>query len=81
MVAECDRVDPSRAAVGEARRDPDSVRCVLAVHDADVDLALGAEGRKARFEGTAAGSANDVGDEEDAQGAGEVYGTPREAEG
>ena len=69
MVPERDHVGAgSQQPVREARRDPDPVGGVLAVHDADVDLEIVTQRRQQRFERTSARSAHDVGDEEDAQG-------------
>ena len=71
MVSERDRVDPhSEDLIGEPRCDADAVRRVLAVHHARVDLELGAQPGEALLERLPAGSADDVGDEEDAQGGG-----------
>ena len=70
MVAERDRVDSHpEELIGEPRRDADAVRGVLAVHDAGVDLEVGAHGLQALVERPPPGGANDVGDEEDPQGA------------
>ena len=54
--------------LGEAWRDPDPVRGVLAVRDTDVDVELVAQVGEARLEGPPPGSSDDVSDEEDAQG-------------
>ncbi len=69
MVAERDRVRAGgEQPVGQARRDPDPVRDVLAVDDADVDPELLAETGQEAFDRVAAGPADDVADEEDAHG-------------
>ena len=71
MVAERDRVDAeAQELIGQSRRDPDPVRGVLAVHDAGVDVELAAQRAEAGLERPPPGSADDVCDEEDAQGAG-----------
>jgi hypothetical protein len=70
VVPERDRVDPAREqAVGEPRRDPDPVGDVLAVRDADVDLELRAQRRQTLLERLPAGGSDDIGDEQNAQGA------------
>ena len=81
MVAERDRVDSHpEELIGEPRRDADAVRGVLAVHDAGVDLEVGAHGLQALVERPPPGGADDVGDEEDPQ-EGRGYGTPSVADG
>ena len=71
VVAERDRVGAhAEELIGEARRDPDAVRGVLAVHDARVDLELAPYRLQALLERPPARGPHDVGDEEDAQGAG-----------
>jgi hypothetical protein len=70
VVPERDRVDSGREQpVGEARRDADSIGDVLPVRDADVDLEVGAQRRQALLERLPAGGPDDVGDEQNAQGA------------
>jgi hypothetical protein len=70
VVAQRDRVDSGREEpVGEARRDPDPVGDVLPVRDADVDLEIGAQRRQTLLERLPAGGPDDVGDEQNAQGA------------
>ncbi len=79
MVAERDRICARRQQLfGQTRRDPDSVRGVLAVHDARVDLELRAERLQALRQSSPPGSPHDVGDEENAQGAGD-FATGRRA--
>jgi len=69
VVPERDCIRPcGQEAVREARRDADPVGGVLAVHDADVDLEVGAQRRQKRLHRAAARSTHHVGDEEDAQG-------------
>jgi hypothetical protein len=53
--------------VGELGRDPDAVRRVLAVYDAEVDVELLTQPRQALLDRAQAGAAVDVGDEEDFQ--------------
>jgi hypothetical protein len=68
VVAERDRVrSRTDEPVGEARRDPDAVRGVLAVDDAHVDLELVSQPGKPCLERPATGCADDVRDEQDAQ--------------
>jgi hypothetical protein len=70
VVPESDRVDSGREeAVRQPRRDPDSVGDVLPVRDADVDLELRAQRRQALLERLPAGGSDDIGDEQNAQGA------------
>jgi hypothetical protein len=70
VVPERDRVDSGREqAVGESRRDPDPVGDVLRVRDADVDLEVRAQRRQTLLERLPAGGPDDVGDEQNAQGA------------
>jgi hypothetical protein len=70
VVAEGDRVDSGREqAVGQAGRDPDPVRDVLPVRDADVDPEVCAQRRQALLERLPAGGSDDIGDEQNAQGA------------
>ena len=67
VVAERDRVGArGEELLGELRGQADAVRGVLAVHDADVDLELLAQVAQAGLDGPAAGSAEDVAQEEDA---------------
>ena len=68
VVSESDRVCPGgEHLVREARRDPDPVGSVLPVHDAHVDLQVGAQ--RAGEPGARSGQdPDDVSDEEDAQG-------------
>jgi hypothetical protein len=54
--------------LGELGREPDAVRRVLAVHDAEVDAELLLETTQARLDGAPAGRAEDVTDEENPQG-------------
>jgi hypothetical protein len=68
VVAEGDRVRSGREqAVGQAGRDPDTVRGVLTVHDAGADSELLAKRPEPGLECAAARRAHDVRDEEDAQ--------------
>jgi hypothetical protein len=70
VVPQRDRVDSGREEpVGEARRDPDPVGDVLPVRDAEVDLQVGAQRRQTLLERLPAGGPDDVGDEQNAQGA------------
>jgi len=69
VVAQRDRVrargeEPS----GEPRRDPDPVGDILPVHDAGVDAELLPQAGQPLLEGLPPGCADDVRDEEDAQG-------------
>ena len=65
VIAERDRVGAGRQQIlGEARGDPDPVCGVLAVGDADVDLELAAERAQPPLDDVAAGSPDDVPDEE-----------------
>ncbi len=69
MVAERDRVrTPREELVGELRRDSDTVRDVLAVDDADVDVQLVAQRAQTFFDRAASRDADDICDEEDSQG-------------
>ena len=66
VVAERDRVGAGgEELLGELRGQADAVRGVLAVHDAEVDLELLAQVAQAGLDGPAAGSAEDVAQEED----------------
>jgi hypothetical protein len=68
VVPERDRVRPRlQKPLGEPRCDAHAVRRVLAVHDARVRAELLAQLPEPRLERVAAGGADDVRDEEDAQ--------------
>jgi hypothetical protein len=69
VVAQCDRVRArGEEPTGEPRRDPDPVGDVLPVDDAGVDAELLPQAGEPLLEGLPAGCADDVRDEEDAQG-------------
>ncbi len=69
VVSERDRVDAhAENLVGEPRRDADPVGGVLAVHDARVDPELRAQCAQALLQRPPSRGADDVGDEQDAQG-------------
>jgi len=69
VVAERDRVDAGREhLVSKLRRDPDTVREILAVQDAKIDPQLVAQRGQALFQRTAPRDADRVGDEEDSHG-------------
>ena len=73
VVSERDRVGAEpEDLVGEARRDADPVREVLAVDDARVDSELRAQRAQPVHERAPAGGAYDVGDEQDPQSGPEV---------
>ena len=81
MVSEGDRVHAhGKDLVREPRRDADPVGRVLAVHDACVHLELRAQCGQALLQRPSSRGADDVGDEQDAQGRG-LYGTPKVADG
>ena len=68
VVAERDRVGAGgEEAVGQLRRDPDAVRDVLAVDDADRGIELRPQRRQPVLERLAAGPPDDVADEEDVE--------------
>jgi hypothetical protein len=68
VVPERDHVCSGREhAVGEARRDPDSVREVLAVENACVSIQIGAKPAQTRLDRSPPGGSDDVRDEEDSQ--------------
>ena len=70
MVSERDRVRAGgQDPVGEPRGDPDAVRRVLAVDDAEVDLELVPKAREQALDRVASGATDDVADEEDPHGA------------
>jgi hypothetical protein len=69
VVAERDRVDAVREQLlRDLRRQPDAVRRVLAVRDADVDAELVPQPAQPLLERASPGNADDVGDEEEDQG-------------
>jgi hypothetical protein len=71
VVAERDGVDShGEELIGQPGRDPDAVGGVLAVHDAGVDRVLALDRLQALLERPATRRPHDVGDEQDAQGAG-----------
>jgi len=68
VVAERDRVGAGgEQLVGELRGDAHSVRHVLAVDDAEVDLELLAQGREALLDRAPAGGGNNICDEQNSQ--------------
>ena len=68
----------SEQAVGELRRDTATVRCVLSVHDAELDRELVAKPRQPTLDRSGSGRAEHIGDEEDPQ-RGSPAATEREA--
>jgi len=68
VIAERDRVNATREQlVGELGRNPDSVRHVLAVRHAEVDVQLFPQRRQTLLERLASRCADDIGQKEDPQ--------------
>src|SRR5262249_30333794 len=69
VIPERDHIRPgAEYRVRELRCDPDAVRDVLAVDDAEVDVALVANRAKVFLDRPSSGAAEHIGDEEDPQG-------------